>query len=79
MGIDTHVSCRTTQALPFPVRNVLLGLGIPILLRHTEIDDVDDYTPTNSGGRALRYNMVVPLEVLVPGRPIRKLSGLMSR
>lgn len=79
MGVDTHVPCRTTQALPFAVRDVLLGLGVPILLCHPKIDDVDDCTSTYSDGQALRDYMAVPLAVLVPGRPMRKLSGLISR
>lgn len=79
MGVDTHVPCRTAQTLPFTVRDVLFGLGIPILLRHTEIDDMDDCTSTRSDGQALGDYMAVPLAVLVPGRPLRKLSGLISR
>ena len=42
MSVYTHVASRPTQALAFPVRNVLLRLRIPILLGHTEVDDVDD-------------------------------------
>ena len=41
MSIDTHVTSCTRQGLALPVGNVLLGLGIAILLCHTEIDDVD--------------------------------------
>jgi len=42
MGVDAHVSSGTGQRLAFPVRDVLLRLGVTILLRHTEVDDVDD-------------------------------------
>lgn len=41
MSVDTHVTGGTTETLPFPVRNVLLGFGVPVLLGHTEIDDVN--------------------------------------
>ena len=40
MSVDTHVPRGPTQTLPFPVRYVLLRLGISILLGHTEVDDV---------------------------------------
>ena len=41
MSVYAHVPRSSAQALPFPVRDVLLGLGISILLCHTEVDDVD--------------------------------------
>ena len=42
MGIDTHVSSRARERLPFSVGNVLLSLGITVLLCHTKVDNVDD-------------------------------------
>ena len=44
MRVDTHVTCGATERLAFSIRNVLLGLGIPVLLCHTKIDDMDDCT-----------------------------------
>ena len=41
MSVYTHVASRPTQALAFPVRYVLLRLRIPVLLGHTEVDDMD--------------------------------------
>ena len=41
MCVDTHIPSRPTQTLSFTVRNVLLGLGIPILLRHTKVHNVN--------------------------------------
>ena len=38
MSIYAHVSRSPAQALPFPVRNMLLRLGIPVLLGHAKID-----------------------------------------
>lgn len=42
MGVDTHVTSGTRKRLAFPVRDVLLCLGVTVLLRHTEVDDMDD-------------------------------------
>lgn len=40
--VDTHVPRCPAQTLSFPVRDVLFRLGVPVLLGHAEIDDVDD-------------------------------------
>src|SRR5882762_7226145 len=50
MSVDTHVSSRSTQTLSFSIWNVLFRLGITILLRHTEIDNVDN----------CMQNMIIP-------------------
>jgi hypothetical protein len=42
MGVDTHVSSGTGERLAFPVRDMLLCLGVTVLLRHTEVDNVND-------------------------------------
>lgn len=42
MGVDTHVSSSTRERLAFSIGNVLLGLGITVLLGHTEIHDMND-------------------------------------
>ena len=44
MGIDGHVTRCSAQTLAFTVGYVLLCLGIPVLLRHAEVDDVYNYT-----------------------------------
>jgi hypothetical protein len=41
MSIDAHVACRPTQTLALAIRNMLLGLGVAVLLRHAKIDDKD--------------------------------------
>mmetsp|Transcript_28639 Transcript_28639/g.58257 ORF Transcript_28639/g.58257 Transcript_28639/m.58257 type:complete len:205 (+) Transcript_28639:571-1185(+) len=41
MGIDARISRGSREVLVLPVRNVLMCLGIAVLLRKAEIDDVD--------------------------------------
>lgn len=41
MSVDTHVTCCTGQRFPFTIGDVLLGLGIPVLLGHTKVDDMN--------------------------------------
>lgn len=40
MSVDAGVARGASQVLVFPVRNVLVGSGVSILLRETEVDDV---------------------------------------
>ena len=40
MCVYTHVSCRAAQTLAFTVGYMLFCLGIAILFRHTEVDDM---------------------------------------
>lgn len=42
MSINTHVPSRTTQGLSLSIRNMLFRLGVPILFRHSKINDMDD-------------------------------------
>lgn len=90
MGIDAHVTSGATEALPFPIWNMLLSLWIPVLLSHTKVDDVNDYDTcvTTRARKRLEHQPRVktrgrmkrsPLDVFDPARPIRKLSGLISR
>ena len=41
MGVDRRVSRRARQALVLHVRDVLVRLRVAVLLRETEINDVD--------------------------------------
>jgi hypothetical protein len=42
MSVDTHVPGGPAQALPFTIRDMLLGLWVPILLSHAKIYDMDN-------------------------------------
>lgn len=42
MRVDTHVTGSAGQRFPLAVGDVLLGLGVSVLLGHTEVDHVDD-------------------------------------
>lgn len=42
MRVDTHITGSTGKRLPLAVRDMLLGLGVSVLLGHTEVDHVDD-------------------------------------
>lgn len=90
MGIDAHVTSGATEALPFPIWDMLLSLWIPVLLSHTKIDDMNDYDTcvTTPERKRLEHQPRAKtrgqmkrslLEAFDPARPIRKLSGLISR
>jgi hypothetical protein len=79
MSVDTHVPSSSTQTLSFSVRNMLSRLGITVLLGHTEIDNVDDCAERMDTFAHLQLRQNSLFAPLVPGRPIRKLSGFMSR
>lgn len=79
MSVDAHIPSSSTQTLPFPVRDMLAGFRIAVLLGHTEVDDTMEQemklrTPKLND---MTYKTVDAF--LVPGGPIKKLSGLMSR
>ena len=84
VSVNAHVPCRPAQALSFAIGYMLLGFRVTVLFSHTEIDHVDDLMEPCSadakcGQRKSREEEHSPLLPFVPGRPIRKLSGLMSR
>ena len=84
MSVDAHVPCRPAQALSFAIRYMLFGFRIAVLLGHAEIDHVNDLMNRNQptlslGERRSGGSEHSPLLPFVPGRPIKKLSGLMSR
>ena len=79
MGVDAHVARGSAQALSFSVGNVLLRLGIPVLLRHAKVDDVHHWAADHLNKRRGEGEEDGPFEFFVPGRPMRKLSGLISR
>lgn len=62
MCVDRHVTGSTGQRFSLAVGNVLLGLGVAVLLGHTEVNDVDDI-----GGLSARSadEEVVGLDVTV--------------
>src|SRR4051812_38273204 len=41
MGVDGCITGSASQVLVLPVRNMEMGLRVPVLLCQTEIDDVD--------------------------------------
>lgn len=49
MCVDRHVTGSTGQRFSLAVGNVLLGLGVAVLLGHTEINDVDDIGGLGAG------------------------------
>lgn len=42
MCIDAHVTSCARQTLALPIRYVLFGLRVAVLLRHSEINNVND-------------------------------------
>lgn len=74
MCVDTHVSRSSRERLSLPVGDVLLRLGVAVLLRHTEINDVNDIS---SLGPRPSYQKVVGLNVSVD--EILLMDGLYSR
>lgn len=79
MRVDTHVASRPAQRLALAIGDVLLRLRITILLGHTKVDDMDYCRPLDELCFRKATLQSAPFAFLVPGRPIKKLSGLMSR
>lgn len=76
MSVDTHVSCGTAQTLPFPIRDMLFGLWIPILLRHSEIDHMDRvgaFRPGASDQEIIRFDISIDEILFVNSLDARKL------
>jgi hypothetical protein len=76
MGVDTHVARRSGKRLTFPVRNVLLRLGIAVLLGHAEVDDVDDVSALGAGAankEVVGLDVAVDEVLLVDGLDTRQL------
>jgi hypothetical protein len=42
MCVDTHISGGTGKGFALPVRDMLFRFWVAVLLRHAEIDDMDD-------------------------------------
>ena len=40
--VDAGVPCRACEVLVFPVGNVLVCPGVPVLLGQAEVDDIDE-------------------------------------
>ena len=77
MGVDTHVSSGTGQRLAFPVRDMLLGLGVTVLLSHTKVDHMDDISALGAGAtdkEVVRLDVAVDEILLVDGLNARKLQ-----
>ena len=60
MGVDGGVTSGTSQVLVLSVRDVEVGLGVPVLLGETEVDHVDLVAPL-----ADTHEEVVGLDVAV--------------
>ena len=60
MGVDGGVTSGTSQVLVLSVRDVEVGLGVPVLLGETEVDHVDLVAPL-----ANAHEEVVGLDVAV--------------
>lgn len=60
MGVDGGVTSGTSQVLVLSVRDVEVGLGVPVLLGETEVDHVDLVAPL-----ANTHEEVVGLDVAV--------------
>lgn len=81
MGVDAHVPRCATKTLSFSIRDVLFWLGITVLLGHSKIHNVYDLLKKIKLVDMEKIDAIVskPFAPLVPGRPTRKLSGLISR
>jgi hypothetical protein len=79
MCVDTHVTSSTGQRFPLTVRDVLLGLGITVLLGHTEINHVNDIGglgPWPANKEVVRLDISVDEVLLVNSLNARKLVSL---
>jgi hypothetical protein len=62
MCVYAHVSSSARQRFAFPIRDMLLGLGIAVLLGHAEVDHVDDISGLRAGAadeEVVRFDVAV--------------------
>jgi hypothetical protein len=74
MRVDTHVASGTRKRFAFPVRDVLLRLGVTVLLGHTKVDNVD-----NIGALRARAADKEVIGLDVPVDEVLLVDGLNSR
>ena len=68
MGVDGGVTSGTSQVLVLSVRDVEVGLGVPVLLGETEIDNVDLVaTLADAHEEVVRLDITVDEVLLVNG------------
>eukprot|EP01052_Picozoa_sp_SAG31_P002589 SAG31_NODE_92_length_26360_cov_29.601881_18_plen_193_part_00 len=82
MCVETSVAGRACKIFMLPVRNVLMGTRVSVFLRQTKIDHVnldneECLAPIDASSAAF-YKMALTWFARLP-RPMRKLSGLISR
>lgn len=83
MRVYTHISCGATQALSFSIRDVLPGLRISVLFRHTKVDDMDKVGVLGPGaanekvvGLDITINQILFVDGLCPCKLFRICSQL---
>lgn len=60
MSVDGGVASSACEVLVLAVRNVKMGLGVPVLLREAEINDVNLVTPlANTHQEVIRFNVTM--------------------
>ena len=72
LGVDGRVAGGTREVLVLSVRDVEMGLGVAVLLRETEIDDVDLVAPLTNAheevvGLDITMDEVARVDVLDTG------------
>lgn len=81
MRVDTHVPCRARERLSLSVGDVLLRFRIPILLGHSEIDDVDHIGRLGGGSadeEIIRLDVTINKVLLVDGLNAGELREAVS-
>ena len=77
MRVDTHVPGGARERLAFPVGDVLLCLGVAVLLRHAEVDDMDDIGSLGAGPadqKIVGFDVAVDQVLLVDSLNARQLQ-----
>lgn len=81
VGVDAHVAGCAGQRFPLAIRDMLLGLGISVLLGHSEIDNVDYISGFGTGAtdeEVVRLDIAIDQVLLVDSLDSRQLLEVLE-
>lgn len=79
MGVDGHVTSRTRERFALSIWNVLLGLRVAVLLRHTKVNDMNHVRRLrawSANEEVVWLDVTVDEVLLVDGLYSRKLAAV---
>ena len=79
MSIDTHIPRRPAKRLAFPIRDMLLRLRVPVLLRHPEVHNMHQICvlcPRPADEEVVRLDIPVDEVLVMDGLHARYLGRI---